>query len=78
MAIGDVNEQVDKILTDSNRKYELFMGHIVRKKVQDEAIPESFDWVKNGVPKERLVVYIDFKMKVEPQRYCGATGCTWH
>lgn len=31
-AIVDVTDQIEKILKDSATKYELFMGHIVRKK----------------------------------------------
>lgn len=84
-AIVDVTPQIDKILTDSSKKYELFMGHIVRKKVQDEQIDGRFEWIRRGGVNERVVVYIDFKMKVEPQRfrestlqYYGKAGMSLH
>lgn len=66
--IIDSSEQVDKILTGAANKFELFMRHKIRARLQDEIINEIFNWVKDGEPTKRIVVFLDFKMKVEPER----------
>lgn len=63
----------------SATKYELFVGHIVRKKeqdekiarkkVEDEEIARCFEWIRFGPVNKRIVVYINFKMKVEQVRF---------
>lgn len=61
------------------------MGHIVRKKVLDEEIGSWFEWIRSGFVKKRIAVYIDLKMKVQPQRfresalqYYGKSGMSLH
>lgn len=46
---------------------------------------QLFDWVKAGHVTESVVMMIDFKMKVEPERhwetqlkYYGNAGMSWH
>lgn len=64
---------LDKIIKSAGTKFELFMGHIVRKNVQEKAIGEVFQLVRDGKANQRVSVFKDFKMKVEPQRYREST-----
>lgn len=61
------------------------MAQKVRAETQDRRIKEIFEWVRNGPERERIVVFCDFKMKVEPQRrketqlqYFGKAGMSLH
>lgn len=61
------------------------MAHKVRAEVQEKRIKELFDWVKAGKCTERVLMMVDFKMKVEPERhretqlqYYGKAGMSWH
>lgn len=68
-AIFDCTPQIEKILTESATKYELFMGHVVTNKVQDEQIGSRFELICRGGVNKRIIVYTDFKMKVEKERF---------
>lgn len=66
-------------------KFEMFMGHKIRARLQDQRINEIFECVKNGETGERIFVFLDFKMKVEPERFretklqfYGKSGMNWH
>lgn len=71
--IIDSSPSLEKILINAAMKFEVFMGHMVRKNVQEAAISDVFQWVRDGRPNSRICVHIDFKMKVEPQRYREST-----
>lgn len=44
------------------------MGQKVSARVQEGRIKELFECVRNGGEKRRFFVFIDFKMKMEPER----------
>lgn len=64
---------IENIIENAGKKLEVFMVHIVRKHVKEEAIYDVFKWVRDGEPNARVIAFIDFKMKVEPQRYREST-----
>lgn len=68
-SIIDMTVNIGKMLTDGATKFQLFMGHIVRKKVQEDSICHKFEWLRKGDYNHLVVVNIDFKMKVEPQDF---------
>lgn len=83
--IVSLNNQLDKILTEASIKLEQYMSHKVRAHTQERRIKEMFQWVRNGQERQRVVVFCDFKMKVEPQRrretqlqYYGKAGMSLH
>lgn len=59
--IIDRSDKIDKIIDTTGNKLEMFMGHKVRAKVQDDRVKQSFEWVKEGMETERVAVYLDFK-----------------
>lgn len=84
-AITSPSEKVRKIIPNVSNKLELYMGHKVRAKTQDERIKELIQWVMDGSPNKRFISFIDYKMKVEPERlretqlqYYGKAGMSWH
>lgn len=63
----------------------MYMAHKVRVEVQEKRIKQLFDLVKAGGSIERVIMMINFKMKVEPERhgetqlqYNGKAGMSWH
>lgn len=84
-SIFNLTSSIDKILTSSAVKFEKFMGHKIRAHTQEKRIRGMFQWVRDGSERGRVVVFIDFKMKVEPERhretqvqYFGKSGMSWH
>lgn len=68
-AIPEITDQVSKILTSTANQFELFMAQKVRAKVQEKRIAELCDWVKEGGVGRRVILMIDSKLKVEPERH---------
>lgn len=61
------------------------MVHKVRAAVQEERIKELFESAKSGDFEKRIIVFMDFKMKKEPERiretqlqFYGKPGMSWH
>lgn len=84
-SILNVTTSIDKILTSSANKFEMYMGHKIRAHIQEKKIRSMFEWLRNGSERKRVVTYVDFKMKVEPERhretqvqYFGKSGMSWH
>lgn len=67
-AVIGVDDQAGNVLKLAKRKFEMYMGHKVRAKVQIERIVEMFQWEKDGEARKRIVVFMDYKMKVVPER----------
>lgn len=81
----DRGNHIGKVLEQAKSKFELYMSHKVRENVQEERIREMFEWAKEGETKKRVVVFIELKMKVIPERlretqlqYFGKDGMSWH
>lgn len=72
-SIIDLSVNIQKIWDESATKFQLFMWHIVSKKFQEDSISELFEWLRAGRPNRGVIVYIDYKMKVEPQRFREST-----
>lgn len=62
-------------MTNAGKKFETNMGHIVRKHVPEEKMEAVFEWIRDGKANERVVVYVDFKVRVEPQRFEESSRC---
>lgn len=76
---------MDKILTESSSKFQHYMAHKVRAHTQDNIIKEFFQWVRDGPERKRIVMFCEFKMKVEAHRrretqlqYYGKSGMILH
>lgn len=83
--IVSINGDIDKILTETSIKLQHYMSHKVRAHTQEKRIKELFQWVRDGPERQRVVVFCDLKVKVEPQRrretqlkYYGKPGMSLH
>lgn len=57
----------------------------MRAAVQEKRIKETFEWAKNRDHGKRIIISMDFKMKVEPERlgetqlqFYGKSGMSCH
>lgn len=62
-------EQVEKSLKGAIVKFDMYMGQKVRAKIQDDRIKEMFQLVKEREDENRVIFFIDYKIKVEPERH---------
>lgn len=61
------------------------MVHKLRAKTQDRRIKKILDWVHGGPPNERMILFMDSKMNVDPERlreiqlqFYGKSKMSWH
>lgn len=78
-------QQVENILSAAATKFKIFMALKVRAAVQEKRIKDLFYWFKARNSSERVIMMVNFKMKVETERhretklqYYGKAGMSWH
>lgn len=57
------NPSVGIVLRDASFKFELYMGHCIRAKVQQDRIQQVMESMKEEGKGRRCFVYLDYKMK---------------
>lgn len=50
-------------LREARQRFRLYMGHMMRAKVQQDRISTLMEEMKAAVKGTRCVMYVDFKMK---------------
>ena len=83
--IGPCNDQVLEALKEGKKKVELFMGHKHRAYLQEKRISEIMCGLSQFEAGTAAVVFIDYKMKLNPIRHrestfnwYGQKGMSWH
>lgn len=73
------------MISGAATKFGMFMRHKIRARSQGERINEIFEWTKNGAAKNRLFLFLYFKVKVDPERlrdsqirFYGKSGMSWY
>lgn len=74
--IGDIvvtnNPSVRVALEKAELKFKLYMGHVIRGKVQRDRIGDVMRSMKDSGRDKRCVIYLDYKMKQIPKIIDGA------
>lgn len=83
--IENLNNNIIEALDESKNKIFLLMGHKMRARVQDARVEATMMEMKKEEPGTSAVVYIDYKMKLEPVRhrettnqFYGKKGMSWN
>lgn len=54
--IIDLSHSLDTIIVNAGKKFGTYMGHIVRKHVQEQEISRVFEWIRDGEANHRVAV----------------------
>lgn len=79
------NPSIRAAINDAHEKFELYMGHCMRSKVQQDRIDAVVKSLKTEGRGKLCVLYIDFKIKQLPKKLrepsqdkFGKRGMPWH
>lgn len=79
------NPSVGIALGEAELKFKLYMGHVMRAKVQQDRIADVMRAIKDSGRGTRCVIYLDFKLKQLPKKlrepsqdWFGKRGMCWH
>lgn len=65
------NPSVSVALDEAEMPFRLYLGHIMRAKVQQDRIADVMETMKREGKGRQCVIYLDYKMKQLPKKTAG-------